>query len=44
MKTLIYIRPRNLRHRRARMLVMLGLQSITLWVLTLLVLWTLATR
>ena len=44
MKTLIHLRPRNHKHRRARMLVMLGIQTVALWALTLLVLWTLATR
>jgi hypothetical protein len=44
MKTILHLRPRNLRHRRARLLVMLGLQAVALWATTLLVLWTLASR
>jgi hypothetical protein len=44
MKTLLYIRPRNHKHRRARLLLWLGFQSIALWALTLTILWTLASR
>jgi hypothetical protein len=44
MKTLLYIRPRNLRHRRARMIAMMGLQAVALWAISLTILWIVASR
>ena len=44
MQTLLTLRPRNYRHRRARLLCLLGVQSVALWALTLSAVWYLASR